>query len=253
MANMKTMVARLFGYTYRSIKINFSNISFLVFTLALPLVIYLMMGSAYSSAPEASEIRRSMMISMSVYGGLGAAISSGGLIQSERSSGWFQQLMTTALRPQEFLIAKIITSVVVIIPALTLVYAAGYLSGVEISARQTVISIGLSLVGLIPMIILGLTVGLLFKAAAAQALNTLLVLTLSMLGGLWLPLEFFPNWVQRVGKCLPSYWIGELGRFPFAADSVEFPGAGVLVIAAWAGIFALVGVIAYRKAALKRD
>jgi len=33
---------------------------------------------------------------------------------------------------------------------------------------------------------------------------------LAVLGGLWMPVSLFPDWMQVIGKCLPSYQLMEL-------------------------------------------
>ena len=37
-------------------------------------------------------------------------------------------------------------------------------------------------------------------------------LGLSILGGLWFPVEQFPPFLQDVAKATPSYWLADLGR-----------------------------------------
>ncbi|MGL4830984.1 MAG: ABC transporter permease, partial [Propionibacteriaceae bacterium] len=200
----------------------------------LPLVIFLIMQSTYAAGPNATQIRKFMMVSMAAYGGLGAALNSGSLIQVERVSGWSRQLMISALRPYEFIIGKVVTALVSIVPAIVVVYGAGIALDIEVSTAEFVASLGLLLLGLIPMIILGLAIALVFKPSAVQAATTLILVVLSMLGGLWVPLTFFPRWVQNVGKLLPSYWVGELGRYPLLPDQ-SFPWVGFAVIIGWAG------------------
>ena len=59
-----------------------------------------------------------------------------------------------------------------------------------------------------------------------------MLLVLSMLGGLWLPMEMMPPVMQTLAQTLPSYWLAELGRWPMLPDTA-FPWAGVLVLLAW--------------------
>ncbi len=247
-ATTTTTMSRTTSYTGWSIWIMLSNIYYQIFTVLLPLMIFLVMQSTYATGPEATQIRRFMMVSMAAYGGLGAALNSGSLIQTERASGWSRQMMISALRPHEFIIGKIVTALVAIVPALLAVYWAGLLLDSEVSAAEFVASLGLLLIGLLPMIILGLAIALVFKPVAVQAATTLIIMVLSMLGGLWVPLSFFPHWVQSLGEFLPSYWIGELGRYPLQSGQA-FPCIGLAVIVGWAGASIAVAVVAYNHAA----
>lgn len=54
---------------------------------------------------------------------------------------------------------------------------------------------------------LGLMMAALVKTTAqANALSTILVLSMSALGGAWWPLEIVPGWMQMVGQLSPIYW-----------------------------------------------
>ena len=70
-----------------------------------------------------------IMVSMAAYGSLGAAMSGGAQLALERRSGWFRQLSITALPPRSFLWAKAAVIMLIVLPALLLVFAAGYVVG----------------------------------------------------------------------------------------------------------------------------
>ena len=38
-----------------------------------------------------------------------------------------------------------------------------------------------------------------------SAVGNLLYIGLAMLGGMWMPLTMFPDWLQAVSKCTPTY------------------------------------------------
>ena len=72
------------------------------------------------------------------------------------------------------------------------------------------------------------------------------MLALSMLGGLWFPLEMMPEAMQTVGKLLPSYWAGRIGTWPLVGG--DFPTQGVLVIGTWAVVLVGLGALGYGRA-----
>jgi ABC-2 type transport system permease protein len=74
-------------------------------------------------------------------------------------------------------------------------------------------------------------------------------LGLSILGGLWFPVEAFPAFLQSVAKLTPSYWLADLGRSVLAGQGV--PVDAVLVLAAWTLVLGAVGVWAYRRSGTK--
>jgi ABC-2 type transport system permease protein len=79
-------------------------------------------------------------------------------------------------------------------------------------------------------------------------LTTLVLLALAALGGLWFPVQLMPAVMKTIALVLPSYWLAELGRFPFLR-AADFPWAGVGVLLAWSAGLALLGVLGYRRAA----
>lgn len=222
--------------------------SFLTFIIALPTVMYLFFSGIYGAEMSQAgvQVKAIMMVTMAAYGGLGAAQNAGATIQAERSSGWFRQLMLTPLTPAQFFAGKVITAVAVVIPALLAVFIAGMVMGVRLPATTWFAVGGLLLASLLPMVVLGLVIGLWFKQQTASAVTTLVMLALSMVGGLWFPLDMMPAFMQTIGKLLPSYWAGQIGMWPLVDGA--FPWRGVLVIAAWTAALVVLGALGYRRA-----
>jgi ABC-2 type transport system permease protein len=109
-------------------------------------------------------------------------------------------------------------------------------------------SLGLMWLALVPLTLLGVVLGLWVKAEAVQGCTTLLLLVLAMLGGLWFPTSVMPVTMQYLALGLPSYWLAELGRYPFLVG-VRFPWSGVLVLLAWSAGLTTLGALGYRRAA----
>jgi ABC-2 type transport system permease protein len=144
------------------------------------------------------------------------------------------------------MVAKAAIAMLVAIPAIVLVFAAGAVVGhAQMSIAQWFES-GIALwLGLIPYAVLGMIIGFVATIDAAQPLTMIVYLTLSILGGLWFPVEQFPTFMQHVAKALPSYWTAEIARAPLTHSSI--PLAGVLVLAAWTIGLTVVGMAAYRR------
>lgn len=219
--------------------------AFLAFVILMPVTMYVFFTSVFGDSADDS-VTATMMIMMATYGGLGAAMNAGASIQSERSSGWFRNLMLTPLNPAEFVGAKVCTAVTVVIPALGTVFVAGFIQGVRLPMSIWAAMLALLLLALLPMVLMGLVIGLWFKPQTATAVTTLSMLALSMLGGLWIPLEAMPAGMQSIGRLLPSHWAAQIGSWPLAGGG--FPWDGVQVIAVWALALIAVGALGYRRA-----
>ena len=109
---------------------------------------------------------------------------------------------------------------------------------------------GLSVwLGLIPFAVLGLVIGFAGTVDSVQPISMMTYLGLSILGGLWFPVELFPAFLQAVAKVTPSYWLADLGRSVLAGDGV--PMTAVLVLAAWTVVLGVLGAFAYSRSGKK--
>ena len=239
---------RFLHYTGQSILTQVRDWAFLGFIIVMPTTIYLFFSGMFGdqATDSAINVAALMMVMMATYGGLGAAMNAGAQMQSERSSGWFRQLMLTALTPAQFVVAKVITAVVVVIPAIATVFIAGAVRGVRLDAGTWAASLGLIVTALLPMVVFGLVIALWFKPQTAMAVTTLTMMALAMLGGLWYPLEMMPAGMQTIGRLLPSYWASQIGSWPLTGGA--FPVQGVLVLGGWLVVLVGLGALGYRRA-----
>jgi ABC-2 type transport system permease protein len=240
-------------YALMSARSTFRNVRYVVFTVALPVVLYLLFNSLYGNQVEAAtglNVGAYLMVSMACYGAIGATMNAGSRIALERQTGWNRQLRLSALSPQGYLFAKAAVSLLVALPAIVLVFLAGVVVGkASLSAGQW-IDCGLVLwLCMIPFGVLGLVIGFVATVDSAQPLTMIIYLVLSILGGLWFPVDQFPAFLQHVAKALPSYWAAQLARAPLTHDDLSMTGIAVMV--AWTAGLGLVAMAAYRRSGAK--
>lgn len=242
------------SYTLVSTRSTFRNSSFIIFTLAFPLVMYLLFNSLYGGdQTQQNGINTSsyLMVSMAAYGGLGAAINAGARVAIERQTGWNRQLRLSALSPRAYLISKSAVSLVVALPAIILVFLAGALIGHVHMPITIWLGAGLGIwVAMIPFAVAGLVIGSVARVESVQPITTLIYIGMSILGGLWFPVEQLSPFLRGLAKALPSYWVGETGRT--ILGRLPLPANGILVLAAWTLGLSLIGVLAYRRSGRKR-
>jgi ABC-2 type transport system permease protein len=239
------------NYTLISARATFRNTRFILFTIALPVVMYLLFNNLYGNQTEGGiNVGSYLMVSMAAYGGIGATINAGARIAIERQTGWNRQLRLSALTARGYLFAKAAVSLLVALPAIVLVFLAGVFFG---SAHLTLgqwLACGLALwLALIPFGVIGLVIGFLATVDSAQPLTMLVYMALAILGGLWFPVSQFPAALQHVAKALPSYWAAEIARAPLAGQAI--PLSGVLVLAGWTVGLGALAMAAYRRSGRK--
>ena len=189
------------------------------------------------------------MVSMAAYGSLGRGHERGAQLAAERRSGWFRQLSITSLPPAPFLWARAAVIMLLVLPALLLVFAAGYvIGGVRAPCRPGWPPLGLLWLALVPLAVLGIVIGLWVKADAVQGVTTLLAAGARRARRTLVPdRDLMPPVMQTVAPALPSYWLAELGRCPFLPDAA-FPWTGIVVLLAWSAGLTVLGALGYRRA-----
>lgn len=248
-ARRRPRAAVVLGYLGRSLARQLSNWPFMVFVIAMPTAMYLMFSAMWGDKvlDNGTTLGAILMTMMATYGGLSAAMHAGNAIQAERSTGWLRQLQLTPLRPAEYLAVKVAVAVAVVIPAIGIIYAVAAARGVHLSPEGWGRSLGLLLVALVPMIILGIVIGIWFNAEAANPATTMTMLAMSMLGGLWFDIAAMPQVMQDIAHVLPSYWANQFAQWPVTGG--DFPTQGLWVLAAWTLGLCALGLLGYRRAA----
>lgn len=220
---------------------------FYVFTIGMPLLMYLLLGSIYGTDPvEGTTVAAWFMVSMSVFGAMGAATTVGGRIAVEREIGWTEQLLLTPLTGRAYLAAKAGTAFLVAIPSLLLLYAAGRVfRHVQLPLSTWAEVFGWTMLGLVPFVALGILLGHLVGGEALGALSGGLFTLLALLGGIWFPVDQMPDGLASIARATPSYWLAQAGREPLAGHTIGLHG--VLVLAAWTAVFAAAAAGRYRR------
>ncbi|HEY4433780.1 MAG TPA: hypothetical protein VGM99_05205, partial [Candidatus Cybelea sp.] len=106
-----------------------------------------------------------------------------------------------------------------------------------------------SIAGGVPFVLIGISIGYWTSARAAVPIATACNLLLAYAGGLWIPPQYLPDFVQRISPYLPTRMFADLlwsvtgnGRAPAALTGLVL----------YTLIFAVVATIGYRRDERKR-
>lgn len=240
-------LARGARYAVANTAVTLRDGAFVFFTIALPVAMFLMFNVIFGSEAE-GDAGVSIMTNMAAYGSFGGALSAGSVIQIERANGWLRQLTVAGLAPSAFVVGKIVTAMVILLPALLAVFAVGMtIGGVDIALGTAVKGIAVLWASLLPMIVLGLALGLVLPPRSVQGASTITLMVLSLAGGLWFPYEMFPAWLKTVAHLTPTYGIGQLGQWSTLGG--DLPEQAVLVLAVWSVLLVAMCAVLFRRAA----
>ncbi|HWD06900.1 MAG TPA: ABC transporter permease [Amycolatopsis sp.] len=219
---------------------------FALFTIAVPLGMFLLFGGLFGDyvGPDGVRASTTTMINMGAYGAMSGALFTGTRVATERTDGWQRQLRLTPMRAPDYLFVKLASAMAMALPVLVVVFVAGALRGVDLTGGQWVLSAVAVWLAALPFAVLGLLLGLFGKGDTVGATTGALMLPLGVFGGLWMPLSIMPAWMTSVAHFVPTYWLGRVGAMPVTHSGGL--GLAVGVLATWLVVPALVVVRRFR-------
>ena len=223
------------------------NKRYMMFTLALPVVLYLLVAkqvqhvTAYGVAYKAYY-----MVAMASLGAFSGALTGNAQrISQERKDGWIRQLRLTPLPPQSYVVAKIIASLAVSVPSILIVFLLGrFYGGVELAGWKWVV-IGVAVwLGTLVFTALAVAIGYRFMPDTVQPMTMFVYLVMSFLGGIWFALG---GVLQDIGQVLPTYQIIKIGTDVIGRGTVS--AGSVAVVLAWLAGVVILATLAVRATA----
>ena len=226
------------------------NRQFLIFTVVLPALFTIfftkIFGGQAGGAAQYQDFAAGYMVSMMAYGGIGAALGATIRISFDRASGWLRQLRITPVPQTQMVAVDVVVGALLTLPSLVVVALVGrFVNDVQLDLGSWLALIGVLWAGSITFVAFGLLIGLALDEKAAGGATGFVGVVLAALGGLWVPVQVFPETMRTFAYGMPSYWYAEAGR-DVAAGSAP-AGQAVLVLAAFTAAFAVLAVLVARR------
>lgn len=222
--------------------------SFVLPSLLFPVMFYLFFGVLFS-APEASYSSAYMLATYGTFGVIGPALFAfGAEIAVEKDKNMLALKQISPMPILAYFMAKVVTSgVFAFVIVLSLFTVAATMADVRLTKIQWLATLAVLLLGTLPFCALGLWLGLRLKAQSAPAVVNLIYLPMSFLSGLWVPLQIFPEFLQKMAFVLPPYHLAQLTLKVQGLDDGHhwlLHLTGLICITAVCAFFA---VLAFRK------
>ncbi len=222
---------------------------FALSVIGFPLVFFLLFGLANRTAMlHGHPVARYLVVSYSCFGAMGASFFAVGVgLSYERGHGWLELKRISPMPTAAYLFSKIFASIVFGLVIVSLLMGLGLATTtMQISPAE-----GLQLAvviagGVIAFAAMGVLAGLLLPPSSAASTINFIYLPLSLCGGLWMPIEALPSWLQTFAHVLPSYHFSRLGLHALGYFN-EPPALSWAVLAAYALVFTVASAIVFRK------
>ncbi len=226
---------------------------FLFFTVAFPVALFLLFSSIYgddgTEPGTGLDVAQYMMVAFGSYGAIGAALNATGpRLAMELHGGWLRQLRVTPLAAWKVITVRILTALVVSLPALVLVTATAVLvQDVQLAAGRWVELLAVLTLATLPFAALGVMIGSFLKPDAAQPAMLMLYLPMAVVGGLWVTVDQLPGFLKEISPWTPANRMAELGWDLVGGHAPSV--TAVAVLAAWTAGFGALALLGYRRAA----
>lgn len=231
------------------------NKKFMFFSVIYPAVLFLVIAGPQDNAKKVAGSDLSLssfyMVALASFGALTAVLMGNSeKIAKEREKGWTRQLRLTSLPGRGYVLAKIAGAAVVSLPSIIVVFViAASVKGVTLDTWQWLALTGVIWAGSLCFAALGVAIGYVASGDAVRPITMIIYFGLSILGGLWLPVSSYPQWLRNIAEWLPTHAYAALGQ------AIELGGAphlkDVAIMVGYFVVFAGGAAWLYHKDTLK--
>jgi ABC-2 type transport system permease protein len=225
------------------------NRSYLFSIIGFPVVFYLLFGvTNKDSMFHGHTIARYLLAGYACFGAMGSSLFGiGAGLALERGHGWLEMKRASPMPAAAYLLAKLCVSITFATGITILLMVLGTaMAGVQITVIEGLRLLLVIAAGVLPFASLGLIIGLVMPSNAALGVINLIYLPMSFCGGLWMPMEALPHWLQLTAHGLPSYWFARLALRSLG----YFDGPAALawaLLACYTVVFLLAAAFIFRR------
>ncbi|MFP7494260.1 ABC transporter permease [Terribacillus saccharophilus] len=205
---------------------------FLLFSMLMPFIFYCLFSYINRGvALGGMDFDYFFLISMTCYSLVVNSVQAFGIqLMYDRRQTWMDYLITHPVTATQYFIARIITQLLLnTIIISVFFFVINTWKQFERTIGEWVITSIWLLGGSILFLMIGILIAQSKKIQTASVTANLVVLGLAILGGLWMPLGIFPEWVQMIGEWLPSYLYARAAWNIALGEGIDFSNIIIFV------------------------
>lgn len=223
--------------------------AFSLTSLLLPVMFFAFFGlpNVNQHRPDGSLYGPYLLASFSAYSVSSVMVYNFGIGVASRR-GMKQDLLerATPLPASLSLAANVLVAIIFALACTLVLFAfAMVVGGVRMNVGTGLSIIVRALLGSIPLIALGMAIGYSSGPNAAPAIANLIYLPLSFASGLFIPIQFLPDFFQKIAPWLPTYHYAQLTWDALGQAAESLPRAA-LGLGVWTVVLLAIAVRAYQ-------
>jgi len=222
------------------------NKRYFLFTVALPVVLYLVLGRQVNASVYGVSFRAFYMVDMAMLGAFSGALNGNAIrISQEKKEGWIRQLRLTPLPANAYVISKVIVSMAITMVSIVIVFLLGrFYGGVHLPVWEWFAVAFVVWFSATIFAALAVAIGYNFAPDQVQPITMIVYLGFAILGGIWYPLS---GALKTVGEFTPTYQAVKIGTDVIEGSAVSAGLAMGLVV--WLAVFIGLAIVAVRGTA----
>ena len=222
------------------------NRRYLIMSMALPVVLYLLVGTRAKATVYGVDFAAYYMVAMATFGSFSGALMNNSVrISQERKEGWIRQLRLTPLPSSSYVIAKLIAAMAITVPSVLIVLLLGAFVGHVHMAIGSWITIAVIVIlGALLFAALAVAIGYRFQPDQVQPIATIIYFVFIVLGGVFFPLS---GTIEQIGQYTPAYEAVKISTDVISGASVSAALVAGMVI--WLAVFVGLATLSVRSMA----
>lgn len=230
------------------------NLSTFVLGVGLPVVLLFLITAMFSAnlpAEIVKEQTKYFLISMAVYSSLSFAVFTfPTMFQEDRTTNWYLFINQSPVKMWQYYTMKVVRIMTNFVVAIVVVFLVGkFFKDIEMSLNEWLVSGLLISFGSICMLSFGFLLSLINSSEKLAVVANILYIVLGMIGGLWWPLDQFPDALAKVGKLTPTHHTRELA-IQYITNN-EIATESIIVLLFYAIILVTITLILRKKIEVK--
>lgn len=202
---------------YQEYLINKRSLSNLLLAIGMPVAFFLLYTTIWESDKTVSKDIleqgiRQYMLQMTAFSSISFAFFTlPYAFFDDRRENRLKVIQHSPVPIWQYYVGKIIGILVHYMVAIAVVFAVGHFAkGVTMSTGDWLISAGLLFIGATCFMPFGVLLSHIQSSQTLSIVSNIFYMGLSVLGGLWMPVQSFPDFMQKIAKITPTYHFNNL-------------------------------------------